>query len=65
MATTKRDERVVRELLVVRLYALQEAKEQLMYAHKSYLQRAYMILRDFGRAGSPKDKTHTGEQSDD
>jgi hypothetical protein len=62
MATTERSTRVERELLVVRLWALQEAKTQLMYAHRSYLQRSFMILRDFKQTGEAS--THLGLSSE-
>lgn len=62
MATSERSTRLERELLVVRLFALQEAKTQLLYAHKSYLQRSFMILRDFRKTGEAS--THLGLSSE-
>jgi len=63
MATTEKHTRLERELLVVRLFALQDAINLLLTAHKSYLQRSFMILRDFKQTGERS--THLGLSSDE
>lgn len=63
MATTERSERVERELLVVKLYALQEAITQMQYAHRSYMNRSFMILRDFRKTGETS--AHLGLTADE
>ena len=63
MATTERATRLERELLVVKLFALQDAKNQVLTAHKSYLQRSFMILRDFKQTGERS--THLGLSADE
>jgi len=63
MATTERSTRVERELLVVKLFAIQDATIQMMYAHRSYMNRCFMILRDFKQTG--ESSTHLGLTSDE
>ncbi len=58
MATIERCKHVVRDSDVMRLIALQSSIEQLKFAQHSYLQRTFMILRDYHQTGEAS--THLG-----
>ena len=63
MATDNKSNEVVRQLLVVRLKCLEECIQQLKYGQHSFLQRSFMILRDYNKTGEAS--AHAGIKSDE